>query len=348
MIRTIGRRVAVLMAACGAAAMMLGAQAQVVPQPATVPAAQAFFGRADIESVRLSPSGRWLAVSTAAGGARTGVFVFDLETMKPLALAARFSDADIDRVEWVNDEMLVFSIRDNQLGGGDQRFWPGLYSVGRDGKGGVRQLVDVHGSFVTSGRTTGRPPLSFNHLLLHVPSGGGNEVIVGEFSYRDARPLDIVAKRLDVTTGRATNLALGSPPNVRRWMFDAAGEPRLVETRSEGRGAYHWRGEKGGNWSQVAEFPILQAPWSPRAIDSFGALYVTVSRGTEGTSRTETLRFRNRPTSSRLAGQYARFRFLGRNHQRKPGRSGPGCAGDHGRADHSLVRAEAAGVAAGG
>ena len=45
----------------------------------------------------------------------------------PVAVPARFSDVDIDEVDWVNDEMLVFSIQDNQRGGADQRYWPGLF-----------------------------------------------------------------------------------------------------------------------------------------------------------------------------------------------------------------------------
>lgn len=253
------------------------------PAPAAPPPAEAFFNRPDIETVSLSPSGRWLALSTAAGGSRVGVFVIDLDTMKPLALAARFTDADIDNVNWVNDETLIFSIRDDQRGGGDQRFWPGLYSVQRDGKG-LRQLISTEGSFVTTTRTVGRPPLPVNHMLLHVPAGGGTEVIVGEFPrLRDARSLEVIAKRLDVTTGQTSNLSLGSPPHVLQWMFDALGRPRLVATRSEGKGAFHWRDADGGNWRVLSEFAAYDAPWAPHSIDAKGNLYVTVNSGADGT-----------------------------------------------------------------
>ncbi len=276
--------------------LVLGtAQAQSPPQPppsavATPGAAgsampaQAFFSRPQIESVRLSPSGRWLAISTAAGAARVGVVVLDLQSMKLLGVAARFSDADIDEVHWVNDESLVFSVQDNLSGGADQRFWPGLFSVGRDGQG-LRQLVGTDGSFITSNRSVGRPPLPVNHELLHVPGGNGNEVIVGEYvSQGPGQGTVLYAKRLEVTSGRTKNLAYGVPDHVRQWMFDAQGEPVLVFTRAAGRGAYHWRDASSGRWRVLAEFEAYRAPWTPRFVDGDGGLFVTVSGGTEGTS----------------------------------------------------------------
>ena len=284
----------------GAAAVMLMAlplraqTADIAAPAAQVTAAQvparAFFSRPAIESVRLSPSGRWLAVSTAAAGRRVGLAVFDLQTMKPLAMAAQFSDADIGDAYWVNDETLVFNVQDHRRGGADQRFWPGLFSVNRDGQGGVRQLVKVDGSLVSAQRLTGREPLAFNHELLHVPAHAGNEVIVGEHMQAASGQASFVnAKRLDVTNGRVTNLSLGAPANVRRWMFDAKGDPQLVLTSAAGRGAYHWRDAAAGSWRELVAFDIDRAPWSALFIDSAGELYVSVPGGTEGT--TELRRF---------------------------------------------------------
>ncbi len=273
-----------------------------MPLAAAQTPAQAFFSRPAIESVRLSPSGRWLAVSTAVGVSRVGVAVFDLQTMKPVAMAARFADADIADVYWVNDETLVFSQQDNHRGGADQRFWPGLFAASRDGQGGVRQLISIDGSFVTAARIAARPPLAVNHELLHVPAGGGNEVIVGEFAAQGAGQAAVVyAKRLDVNTGRATNLSYGVPPHVRHWMFDALGEPRLVIARAQGRSAYHWRDAATGQWQVLAEFENYRAPWSPRFVDTTGGLFVTVPGGTERTAELRRFDFATgKPASTAL------------------------------------------------
>ncbi len=270
--------------------MALGAFAQTPGAPAAGPAqalpgAEAFFGRAAVESASLSPSGRWLAVRTAPEKSRVGLFVFDLSTMKPHAQAASFADADIGNAYWVNDETLVFDLRDDQRGGADQTFLPGLYSVNKDGKG-QRLLIDIGYGFLREARAAGREPLSARHELLHIPKGGGNEVIVGDYPEpaRDGQRGYVNAKRLDVTTGISTNLARGAPDNVRWWMFDSSGKPRLVYTSQGERGAYHWRERDDGPWRVLVEFERLSEPWSPRYVDTTGALFVTVSGGTDGTS----------------------------------------------------------------
>ncbi len=249
----------------------------------------AFYANPAIEKASLSPSGRWLALQTAAGGGRSAVAIFDTVAWKPAGVAARFSDADIGEFHWVNDDRLVLSIEDRNRGGGDQRWWPGLWSVNRDGSD-LRLLVEPSASLITSMRRIGREPLPFNHELLHVPGNGGQEVIVGEFKFNGAYELvEIIAKRLNIETGRAHTLASGAPDNVRRWLFDAAGEPRLVTTRKQGRGAYHWRDMTTGRWRVLAEFDVLNPPYLPRWVGAEGSLYVSVSSGAEGTLVLKTL-----------------------------------------------------------
>src|SRR5688572_18654734 len=116
-----------------------GAAASSPVLPPLIDAAE-FYKAPDIQRTRLSPSGRWLAMAAGFGGTRVGLAVFDLQAWKPHAVVARYSDADIDDFEWVGDERLVYTIADQQLGGMDQRWWHGLFSVERDGSG-TRQLV---------------------------------------------------------------------------------------------------------------------------------------------------------------------------------------------------------------
>ena len=265
--------------------------AQEAPATLAPPPVEAFFSRPALESAQLSPSGRWLAVSGtfgatgAAAQARVGVVVFDLQTMKPSALAARFSDADIGGVTWVNDEWLVFNVQDNRRGGADQPFWPGLYSVRRDGSD-FRLLVRTDGSKVQELRLAGREALSVNHELLHLPRDGGTEVLVGEWHRAAGKDVAYVnAKRLDVTTGRTRNLSFGAPANVRRWMFDAGGRARLVYTRDGSRAAYHWRDSDSAAWRVLAEFDPKHAPWTAVGLDDQGRLYVSVAHGAEGVSQ---------------------------------------------------------------
>jgi hypothetical protein len=112
---------AVLIVTAGLLALPVLAQpvAGAAAPAAALPSAELFYQRPAIERTVLSPSGRWLAMASRGGGNRTVLVVFDLQAWKPLAVAARFADADVDAFYWVNDERLVFDITDRSRGGGD-------------------------------------------------------------------------------------------------------------------------------------------------------------------------------------------------------------------------------------
>jgi dienelactone hydrolase len=268
------------------------ASAQTPPRPADASSVreaaskippEAFYARPDIETAVLSPSGRWLALRSAAAGGRAMLAVFDTVEWKMQGIIARFSEVDIDEVHWVGDERLVFTIEDRQRGGGDQRWWPGLWSVARDGSD-LRELINPSHEFFTTGSRVGREPLRFNHMLLHVPTGAGSEVIIGEYRFDSAGEfVELIPKRLDVSTGRTRLLAASAPDNVWRWLFDAAGEPRLAVTRHRGRMSYQWRAPGATSWRVLAEFAALHPPYVPLWLDAAGTVHVGLSAGADGT-----------------------------------------------------------------
>jgi dienelactone hydrolase len=262
---------------------------EAAPAAAELPPPSLFFERPDIGEAKLSPSGRWLALASRAGSPRTGLVIFDLQAWKPLGVAARMRDADISQFHWVNDEVLVFSVTDSQAGSGDQRFGAGLFSVNRNGQG-LRELIRTQWEQeASSGRLPSRA-LSPRHSLLHVPPGGGEEVIVGEDLYTEAgQPQGTLAKRLNVLTGRTTNLSQGLPPHVQVWWFEPDGQPRAVMTRHEGRSRFFWRDAGQAQWRQLMDAPSYELPWAPRFVDASGALWITRSAGPE--SRGQLRRF---------------------------------------------------------
>jgi len=154
--------------------LALAARAAETPPPVPV---EAFYGHPDMDDVALAPSGRRLALTSGAGGNRVSLAVFDLEDEGKLRVVARFHNADVRTFHWVNDEELVFDIIDNSLGGADQRFSRGLYSVKRDGTE-LRQLIKARNDFIVERRLE-RPVLDSSHVLLSVPETGGQSVIVG-------------------------------------------------------------------------------------------------------------------------------------------------------------------------
>ena len=296
---------------------VLGSAPLAPAQPSPVGAqpipAEVFYRHADISDAELSPSGRWLAVRTGIGGARVGLMTVDLQNKNATLQAARFSDADIHDFHWVNDDRLVFNLVDLQRGGGDQRTAPGLFSVRPDGSE-LRELIHLFGDRVITDRTKrlGREPLHWDHTLLDVPIGNGNDVIVGEFKSDGAGDLkSVVAKRLDVTNGQVTTLSRGVPPDVVGWLFDPKGEPRVVETLKAGVGRVHWRGPGSSDWVELARFDRHKAPFQPRFVDAAGDLFVTTSDGVDGTSVLKRFDIKNRQPQSEALVRAPGFDFVG-------------------------------------
>lgn len=249
------------------------------PAAAALPA-EAFHRVADIEQALLSPSGRWLALRTGVGG-RSALAVFDLQDWGKVTLAARYSDADVARFAWVGDERLVYSLLDRQSGAGDQPFGAGLFVVRRDGEE-RRMLIATHG-----GGGDRRVPLSHRHRLLHIPTDGSGELIVGEWQSTNlGEPTGVVPKRLNLADGLARSTLRNTPDHAFGWWFDAAGRPRALVTRHRGREALYHNpsGADDGEWKQLAAHDVLAAPFRLRFVDPDGTLFVTVAEGPQGTS----------------------------------------------------------------
>ena len=216
----------------GALVVCSGVFAQTSPSPAGPIPAESFFRNPDLAAAKLSPSGRWLAVATGVGSARVGLVTIDLQAQGAIQQAARFGDADIRDFHWVNDDRLVFELVDLMSGSGDQAVAPGLFSVRRDGSE-QRQLIAPFGRPIVGLRTGAvaaqREPLPWNHILLKVPDGGGEEVVVGELTADGRSNLrSVAALRLNVVTGRTTSLSRGAPPYAQHWLLDPKGEPRVI------------------------------------------------------------------------------------------------------------------------
>lgn len=290
-------RQCVLLACCsgslsGLAAGAAWAQAQ-PPSPTSVsapaqtpPPAELFFRKPDFETARLSPSGNWLAASIGMANGRYALAVFALDGSTPPVVVAHFRDTDLGQFEWVNDERLVYNVVDLERGSGDPRYAPGLFSVKRDG-GETRQLVKMQYYRITGAKRPGDRTLSPTHVLLHVPQGMGDEVVVGEWVFSTwGEPQALIPKRLNVVTGQLRSIAFGMPAGATGWLFDAAGRPRVATVRREGRLHVHWRAQAdadaAGAWTEIGDFDALKAPWTPRQVDSVGRLYVTVPEGVNG------------------------------------------------------------------
>jgi dipeptidyl aminopeptidase/acylaminoacyl peptidase len=239
---------------------------------------EAFYRHPAIDRAELSPSGARLAVTTAGGGSRISLVVYDLQNGGSSTLAARFGEADIRDFRWVNDDYLVFSLIDLTQGGGDPQIAPGLFSVRADGNG-LRELINIRRDRIV-GHRIGREPLDWNHRLLSVPAGGGNDVIVGRVALdADNQWTAVSPMRIDVTTQQTRSLAVDAPEHALTWIFDPRGEPRVVAATHEGEMRIYWRAPGRDAWTEIAKLDPLNMAFTPRFVDTTGKLYVTSGEG---------------------------------------------------------------------
>ena len=256
-----------------------GAVAQTVNTSAAVPA-EAFFGPADIIDSQLSPSGRYLAVTTAIAGGRTGLFVFDLNNKGAASKVVRFVDLDVRSFEWINDERLTFSVIDLESGLGAQRTTPGLYSVKVDGTE-LRELIEIQ-SRVRAGSTKATA-LNWQHVFLQ-RINDPEEVIIAKLQLNGLREvIHLAPMRLNVNTGRTRSIETNAPDNVLSWLFNDAGEPKLARVVKESNTKIYWRESQKTDWRVILEGPSLNFPINPRFVDANNNLYVEHT-GPTGTS----------------------------------------------------------------
>ncbi|MDP3084362.1 MAG: prolyl oligopeptidase family serine peptidase [Rubrivivax sp.] len=281
--------------------------------------AEAFYRDDDVQLAVLSPSGQRVALIMGQRGVRNRLLVADPRTPGAITQAAFFTDLDVEDVHWVNEERLVFTVRDRERRGVDgaeglASVPPGLFSVRPDGSQ-LRTLIRLHGGAgsATGSRLAREQGLHWNHLLLHTGSGEGDEVVVGELVGESGGELRaVVPKRLDVVNGRETPVPFGPRGMTRSWLFDQRGEPRLAQSFAEGRSRLHWRAPGKDDWEEIAEFDYLHAPFIPHSIDSQGQLYVTAPEGAVGIQVLTQFDFKSRGPQAKPLVRADGFDFQGR------------------------------------
>jgi dipeptidyl aminopeptidase/acylaminoacyl peptidase len=204
--------------------------------------------------------------------------VIDLDNERGGAtVIANFKDTDVRSFEWVNDDRLVFNTIDFEAPLNDQSFGPGLFSIMRDGSH-VRELIT--GRYIptqTLGTNIVTHTIGPDHYLSRTLGDGSDDVIVAQ--YRRIGDLNDVAsilpKRLNVATGAVRSIAFGAPDNVKEWIFDRAGEPRVAVAVIGGQDEVFWRAAGKSDWKSIARFPSTRVSFEPLAVDADDVLYVS-------------------------------------------------------------------------
>jgi dipeptidyl aminopeptidase/acylaminoacyl peptidase len=261
----------VCLALCGALQ-----QSPAHAQSKQAPPLAAFFDEGNIQAMRLSPNGRWLAAQVVPdGGGNTRLVIIDLQDKEPSKVVATFNRANVRGFQWVNDDLLIGTARQDGYKGVEPRY-DATFSVGRDG---ARLRLLIKADFDSLTPPVGSAPLEANHEFLSLGEPGSDEIIVGEtlfdanFEVKAVRPLVLNAR-----TGARRSLTKREPPFTVGWVFDPRGRARLAISRHEGKTSYHWLNLESQEWRVLAQFETLSAPYTPAFVDGAGNLYVQAMR----------------------------------------------------------------------
>ena len=270
--------------ALGAAlGLLLCAAAPLHAAPASSPGASAlppierFFGNPVLADAKLSPNGRFLAAISGAPNRRDYLVVIDLQQKTP-KLVAGYTDADILRFDWVNDDRLVFSLADKQVAPGENYRAAGLFAVDRDGSK-LLQLASRRGIHGLSRRV-----LPWHTFMLEGRGAQNSEFIyvtsydIGDVSRREVRNVNLL--RLDTVSGR--HQVVPRPGKVDRWMLDHKGEPRLAMASDNGVATIHYLDPASGQWrvlSTYATYKGRRDAFTPLGFGNDGTLYATAYDG---------------------------------------------------------------------
>jgi dipeptidyl aminopeptidase/acylaminoacyl peptidase len=235
---------------------------------------ETFVANPELSDAKLSPSGKFIALTAANNAGRTILAVTDVELSKPPVVVAASSIADIRSFEWVNDDWLVYNVVDLQAPLRYQDFGPGLFSVRRDGTQ-ARHLIRVRWNEFTTGTNIQSTLLDPSHFFMTTIRDGSSNVIVGQVRFDNhGEVISVTPKKLDASTGRSTIAALGYPDHTIGWVFDAKGVARVASTEHDGWVETFWRDGEAAPWRSLLRSRELDQPWEPLAVDAAGRLYV--------------------------------------------------------------------------
>jgi dipeptidyl aminopeptidase/acylaminoacyl peptidase len=190
----------------------------------------------------------------------------ELETGKP-GHAAAVDARDVAWFEWVNDERLVFTVYDRQIGGGVQR-GSGMYTVKRDGTD-LRSLLRPAMGARTSMRSAPR-------FLAALDDGSDNILVLAN----EARAIYPDVYLMSTETGAMALRSLGKPADIVRWVADRKGALRAAVADAKEKGTQvYWRASESAPWEVIAEHRLRGASVVPLAFDGDGSLIVAANIG---------------------------------------------------------------------
>lgn len=248
------------------------------------PPAEIFFQNASINQVTMSPDGKTLGMLVATKIGRVQLATLDLAT-KQARVVGGFANADIGEFHWVNSDRLVFSTSDKQKAQGEQRYFPGLFAINKDGSDARTLIERIWFPDSTAVSSIKTKTLSGFHSFLEVDDSPGSEsVFVTEPVFNAVYDIEAQKlKRVNTKTGEVETFS--RPGKSYTWMIDHHGQPRITVTQDAGIEQIWYRDPKLNQWKVIAESKFFGGDnFEPFDFGVDGSLYVLDRQNTDKTA----------------------------------------------------------------
>lgn len=225
-----------------------------------------FFKHDNIASATMSPSGKHVAAAIRAGpGNRRGLVVYDTFDMSGSKAIASYANADVVDINWVNDQLLVYSVYDLNQAPSDQRIWSD-YTIERDGLKPPQKLL------------WGSP-----YAYLH--DGSSDAIFARVISNPGTKDPSTNLFRINITTNEKKNITFRAPDSIRVWAMDRRGNPRVAIAHAGGKARMYWRAKADAEWTTAKEWSTYadehESPY-PMGVDDQNRLYIVARDDVSG------------------------------------------------------------------
>jgi dipeptidyl aminopeptidase/acylaminoacyl peptidase len=226
------------------------------------------------DDVSISPAGNRLAMVVLQADGRRRVGVMELDPIGEVRIVGGFSDADVEQIEWVGNDRLIFSAREPryELRAGRG----GVFAVDHDGSAPRQLIAGVFSIDNAPGSNVVTRVLNYEWFVHSTTDDDSGEIFVQRVVFDgggDVKQFQLA--RLNTRTGALRSLSQGMPEGTRSWHLDAKREPRMLTASVKGRTKIYWRAKDRKDWTEVADFDPLKDP-------SFWPVLVSATADTEG------------------------------------------------------------------
>jgi dipeptidyl aminopeptidase/acylaminoacyl peptidase len=224
---------------------------------AAPPSAEDFARGPAIHSVKLSPSGKRLALLVSSPQGRKALAVMDLPLGKPPRAVAAYTDAEVKSYSWINDDRLMYFGVDFDDGVEVRTDRAGFFAVDHDGEN-LRQLI-AHRWYTDSAmsRVQSRV-LPYQWRPLETVDDDSSDIWVYERLYDNRDQLTGAAlAKLDTRTGQLRRHVAGSPTHTGKWVLGPNGDPAIAQSAWDGRTKLFHRKAPEQPWTVLRDEPFV-------------------------------------------------------------------------------------------